>query len=286
MMIISGSELSKETKAALKASVEALQARGKRKPCLSVILMGDNPASQSYVKSKEKACLAVGMEPRTIRLPETTSQEALEALVEEENRNPDVDGILVQLPLPAGLDERAVLARISPDKDVDGLHVVNAGRLSAGQKGFVPCTPKGIMALLKKAGYEDLSGLRAVVVGRSQLVGQPVAKLLQDQNATVTIIHSRTREPEKIAREADILVAAIGRPEYIGADWIKPGAAVIDVGINRVEGKLKGDVDFEAVKDIAGAITPVPGGVGPMTVAMLLDNTLQAWALHEGEEEV
>lgn len=281
MNVISGKDLSARIKGGIAEQVSELKEQGKRVPALSVILVGDNPASQSYVRSKAKACQAVGMENRTIVLDGNTTQEELEAVVEQENRNPDVDGILVQLPLPAHLDEQRVIACIDPDKDVDGLHVVNAGRLLSGQKGFVPCTPKGVMYILESLGYDDLSGLNAVVLGRSNLVGKPLTLLLQQKNATVTTIHSRTRNPQEITSQADIVVAAIGVPEKITADWIKDGAVLIDVGINRVDGKLKGDVAFEEVKEKAGAITPVPGGVGLLTVAMLLSNTLEAYEKHE-----
>lgn len=281
-MIIYGSELSARLKEEMKKTVVALQADGHRLPCLSVILVGDNPASQSYVKSKGNACRAIGIENRTLVLPGDTTQEELEAVIEKENASPDVDGILVQLPLPAGLDEVSALDAISPDKDVDGLHPLNAGALALGREGFVPCTPRGVMEILKEAGYTDLAGKRAVVAGRSNLVGKPLAALLQQANATVTVVHSKTPDIRSICQEADILVAAVGVPEMIDDTYVKDGAVVIDVGINRVDGRLKGDVNFESVKDKASVITPVPKGVGPMTVCMLLDNTLQAYARHEG----
>lgn len=281
-MILYGSELAAKLQEEMKETIDALRSEGKRLPCLSVILVGDNPASQSYVRSKANACKKIGIENRTIHLPETTTQQQLEAVIEAENASPDVDGILVQLPLPAGLDEKAALLAISPDKDVDGLHPLNAGALLLDREGFVPCTPKGVMAILKEAGYDDLSGLKAVVMGRSNLVGKPLALLLQKKNATVTTVHSRTPQAAQICSEADILVAAIGRPEFVTADFVKKGAVVIDVGINRVDGKLKGDVKFDEVSPKASVITPVPKGVGPMTVCMLLDNTLEAWKRHEG----
>lgn len=281
-MIIYGTELSASLKEKMKKQVEAWKEEGRRLPCLSVILVGDNPASQSYVKSKGNACKAIGIENRTIVLDGTISQEELEEVIARENADPDVDGILVQLPLPKGLDERRVLNHIDASKDVDGLHPLNAGALLLGEEGFVPCTPKGVMEMLKAGGYEDLSGKTAVVCGRSNLVGKPLALLLQKANATVTTVHSRTPDMKKICSQADILVAAIGVPELIDADYVKEGAAVIDVGINRVDGKLKGDVNFESVKDKASLITPVPKGVGPMTVCMLLDNTLEAYRRNEG----
>lgn len=282
MEVIYGSELSQKIKEELKQEITKLQKEGKRLPVLSVILVGDNPASHSYVKSKANACLSIGMENRTIHLPEQTTQEELLAQVQKQNEDPVVDGILVQLPLPAHLDEVQVIDAISPDKDVDGLHPVNAGKLLTGREGFVPCTPLGVMEMLASIGYKDLSGLHAVVLGRSNLVGKPISLLLQKQNATVTMVHSRTRDLETICQQADILVAAIGQPKMITASYVKKGAVVIDVGINRLEnGKLCGDVDFDAVKDKTQAITPVPKGVGPMTVCMLLKNTLKAYKEHE-----
>lgn len=279
-MIIYGNELASKLQDQMKQTIDQISQEGKRLPCLSVILVGDNPASQSYVRSKANACHKIGIENRTIHLPATISQEELEKVIEEENNNPDVDGILVQLPLPEGLDEKKALLAISPDKDVDGLHPQNAGALLLDLEGFAPCTPQGVMEILKEAGYDDLSGLNAVVMGRSNLVGKPLALLLQKKNATVTTVHSRTKDAAKICSEADILVAAIGKSEFVTAEYVKPGAVVIDVGINRVNGKLKGDVCFEEVEPKASVITPVPKGVGPMTVCMLLDNTLKAWKRH------
>jgi methylenetetrahydrofolate dehydrogenase (NADP+)/methenyltetrahydrofolate cyclohydrolase len=253
-----------------------------------VVLVGDDPASQVYVGAKGRACEAAGMASFEHRLPADTSEAALLSLVERLNHDPEVDGILVQMPLPAGLDEQAVIAAISPDKDVDGFHVINAGRLAVGQKGFVPCTPLGCMMLLKDR-LGDLSGLDAVVIGRSNIVGKPMAQLLTDANATVTIAHSRTKNLADVVRRADIVVAAVGRPEMVRGDWIKPGATVIDVGINRLppadgkeKGRLVGDVAFAEARAVAGAITPVPGGVGPMTIAVLLRNTLVAAYAHAG----
>jgi methylenetetrahydrofolate dehydrogenase (NADP+)/methenyltetrahydrofolate cyclohydrolase len=261
-----------------------------RKPGLAVVLVGEDPASQVYVGSKGKATIAANMESFEHRLPADTEERVLLELVERLNRDPAVDGILVQLPLPAGLDEQAIIAAISPDKDVDGFHVINAGRLSVGQSGFVPCTPLGCMMLLTDR-LGDLSGLEAVVIGRSNIVGKPMAQLLLDANATVTIAHSRTRDLQSVVSRADIVVAAVGRAEMIGRDWIKPGATVIDVGINRLppepgteKGRLVGDVAFGEASEVAGAITPVPGGVGPMTIAVLLRNTLVAAHRNEGLE--
>ncbi|MDB7983952.1 bifunctional methylenetetrahydrofolate dehydrogenase/methenyltetrahydrofolate cyclohydrolase FolD [Faecalicoccus pleomorphus] len=282
MEIIYGSELSQKIKEELKQEIEKLQKEGKRLPVLSVILVGDNPASQSYVKSKANACASIGMENRTICMPGSTTQQELLEEVKRQNEDPEVDGILVQLPLPSHLDEVSVIDAISSDKDVDGLHPVNAGKLLTGRDGFVPCTPLGVMEMLASIGYTDLSGLNAVVIGRSNLVGKPLSLLLQKQNATVMMAHSRTAHLKELCQQADILIAAIGKPKKITADYIKEGAVVIDVGINRMEdGKLCGDVDFEAIKEKTKAITPVPKGVGPMTVCMLLKNTLKAYKEHE-----
>ncbi|MEM8726171.1 MAG: bifunctional methylenetetrahydrofolate dehydrogenase/methenyltetrahydrofolate cyclohydrolase FolD [Pseudomonadota bacterium] len=253
-----------------------------RKPGLAVVLVGEDPASQVYVRSKGKATVAANMASFEHRLPADTSAAALLALVERLNNDEAVDGILVQLPLPEHLDEQSIIAAISPDKDVDGFHVINAGRLSVGQSGFVPCTPLGCMMLLTDR-LGDLSGLEAVVIGRSNIVGKPMAQLLLDANATVTIAHSRTKDIAAVVKRADIVVAAVGRPNMIRKDWLKDGATVIDVGINRLppepgaeKGKLVGDVAFDEASEVAAAITPVPGGVGPMTIAVLLRNTMVA----------
>ena len=253
-----------------------------RKAGLAVVLVGEDPASQVYVGAKHKATLAAGMESFEHRLPADTGEAELLELVERLNADEAVDGILVQLPLPSHLDEQAVIAAISPDKDVDGFHVTNAGRLAVGQSGFVPCTPLGCMMLLTDR-LGDLSGLEAVVVGRSNIVGKPMAQLLLDANATVTIAHSRTKNLPDVVRRADIVVAAVGRAEMVKADWLKDGATVIAVGINRLppeegaaKGRLVGDVDYAGAETVASAITPVPGGVGPMTIAVLLRNTLVA----------
>jgi methylenetetrahydrofolate dehydrogenase (NADP+) / methenyltetrahydrofolate cyclohydrolase len=257
-------------------------------PGLAVVLVGDDPASAVYVKSKERLTVEVGMRSFSHRLPADTSQEELMALVKTLNADDAVDGILVQLPLPKHLDELAVIGAISPDKDVDGLHVVSAGRLVAGLPGHVSCTPLGCMMLIRDTLGDTLSGKNAVVIGRSILVGKPVAQLLLAANCTVTMAHSRSVDLPEIVRRADIVVAAVGRAEMVKADWIKPGACVIDVGINRVpaaaEGKTRivGDVDFAGVAQVAGSITPVPGGVGPMTIACLLHNSLQAARLRRG----
>lgn len=268
--------------AKLRASIAAEVATLDSQPGLAVVLVGDDPASRVYVANKAKQTVEVGMRSFEHRLPATTTQEHLEALVRQLNEDADVHGILVQLPLPKHLNADAVIATISPDKDVDGLTVVNAGRLAAGLPGLVPCTPLGCLLLLQDL-LPDLTGLNAVVIGRSNLVGKPIAQLLLQQNCTVTMAHSKTRDLPALSRTADILVAAVGRPEMVRGDWIKPGAVVIDVGINRVpaaaEGKTKlvGDVAYAEAAEVAGAITPVPGGVGPMTIACLLRNPLTAY---------
>ncbi|MBY0300940.1 MULTISPECIES: bifunctional methylenetetrahydrofolate dehydrogenase/methenyltetrahydrofolate cyclohydrolase FolD [Sphingomonas] len=249
-------------------------ARAGRRPGLAVVLVGEDPASSVYVRSKGKATVAAGMESFEHRLPADTGEDALIALVDRLNADDTVDGILVQLPLPRHIDERAVLTRIDPDKDVDGFHPVNAGRLATGIDGLVPCTPLGCVMLLKDL-HPDLSGMEAVVIGRSNIVGKPMAALLLKESATVTTVHSRTRDVAAHVRGADIVVAAVGIPGFVKADWVKPGATVIDVGINRTEAGLVGDVD-PAVAGVAGALTPVPGGVGPMTIAVLMRNTLVA----------
>lgn len=248
-------------------------------PHLAVVLVGENPASQVYVRNKENACIKAGIRSTVIRLAEDCAQRELEDTVAALNADASVHGILVQLPLPRQLDEARVLRMIDPNKDVDGFHAMNLGSLMNGQRGFVPCTPLGVMKLLE--AYDiPVRGRHAVVIGRSNIVGKPMAMLLLAADATVTICHSRTQNLKEIARQADILVAAVGRPNFVTADMVKPGAAVIDVGINRVDGKLVGDVDYESVSAVAGYLTPVPGGVGQMTIAMLLLNTLDAASGH------
>lgn len=266
----------------------AFAAQAGRKAGLAVVLVGEDPASAVYVRAKGKATIEAGMASFEHRLPAATSEAELLALIAQLNADPAVDGILVQLPLPAGIDEQAVIAAIAPDKDVDGFHIDNAGRLAVGQEGFVPCTPLGCLMLLQDA-LGDLSGKEAVVIGRSNIVGKPMAQLLLNANATVTIAHSRTADLPAVVRRADIVVAAVGRPEMIRGDWLKPGAVVIDVGINRLaptddapKGRLVGDVAYDEAAGVAAAITPVPGGVGPMTIAVLLRNTLVAAYRHAG----
>ena len=273
--IIDGKEISRQVKEEVKSGVERLKAEGMT-PGLAVILVGDDPASAAYVGSKERTTKALGMHSEVIRMDRETSESALLDEITRLNGDPAIHGILVQLPLPEQIDEQRVIAAIHPDKDVDGFHPENAGRLMAGMDGFVPCTPLGIMVMLERSGV-DLNGKHAVVVGRSNIVGKPMAMLLLQANATVTICHSRTEDLPAITRQADVLVAAVGREGMIGPEHVKDGAVVIDVGINRGEdGKLHGDVDFERVLPAASAITPVPGGVGPMTIAMLMSNTLKS----------
>ena len=285
MTVLYGNQLADTIKQEIRGKIDQLREDGKRIPMLAVILVGDDPASATYVRSKEKACKSLGMEAAMIEMDRTATTEDVLRAVKTCNEDADVDGILVQLPLPAHIDQNKVIAAIDPNKDVDGLTPVNAGKLLLGQKGLVPCTPKGVMAMLASIGLTDLSKKRAVVVGRSILVGKPLALLLQAKNATVTVVHSQTVDPEKICHEADIVVVAIGVPNFITKGWIKKGAVVIDVGINRVDGKLVGDVDFESVKDKASYISPVPKGVGPMTVCMLLSNTLEAYERREKEND-
>ena len=273
-VILDGKALSEKRMGELKERVDAMKAKGKTIG-LSVILVGDNPASQVYVRNKGKACEALGIHGDTILLPEQTTQEELEALIGKLNRDESVDGILVQLPLPKHLNEAKALRLIAPEKDVDGFHIENAGKLFTGQEGVIACTPKGMIAMLK-AWNVPLSGKEAVVIGRSNIVGKPVAMLLLNENCTVTICHSRTIDLAAHTRRADILIAAVGKPRFVTADMVKPGAAVVDVGINRVDGKVVGDVDFESVEKVAGYISPVPGGVGKMTICMLMENVIEA----------
>lgn len=282
--LIDGKAIAEQVRLSVAAEVQSLLDSGKPHPGLATVLVGDNPASQVYVSAKQKACAQVGIESFGYTLPATASQQEVEELVARLNADPQVNGILVQLPLPSGLDEERVLNAISIEKDVDGFHPLNIGRLA--QKGrdplFIPCTPAGVMYLLDQVGAR-LEGCNAVVLGRSNIVGMPVALLLVRRNATVTICHSRTKNLPDLVRTADVLVAAVGRAEMVRGDWVKPGAIVIDVGVNRVEDpaakkgyRLVGDVAFDEAKEVAKAITPVPGGVGPMTIAMLLQNTVRA----------
>lgn len=273
--ILDGKAVSAAVKARVADEVAALGARGVNVG-LAVILVGDDPASRVYVNNKKKACAACGIQSFEYVLPADTTEERLLALIDELNARADVNGILCQLPVPAQIDDKAVIAAISPEKDVDAFHAANVGHIMIGDHVFLPCTPAGVMELLHSA-HIAVEGKRCVVIGRSNIVGKPMAMLLLHENGTVTVAHSRTRELAALCREADILVAAVGRPKFVTADMVKPGAVVIDVGMDRDEnGKLCGDVDFAAVEPIAGYITPVPGGVGPMTIAMLMQNTLTA----------
>lgn len=272
--IIDGKSIAKELRESLAPRVAALKEQGIT-PGLTVIVVGDDPASAIYVRNKERACVKLGMNSQVLRFPAETTQEEILNTVRLLNQDDGVHGILVQLPLPRHIDEQAVLRAIDPDKDVDGFHAMNAGRLMNGEPGFVACTPKGVMRLLEVSGVE-LDGKNAVVVGRSNIVGKPMALLLLQKNCTVTIAHSHTKDLAAVTRSADILVVAVGRAGFITGDMIKPGAAVMDVGINRVDGKVVGDVDFESAKEVASCITPVPGGVGAMTIAMLMENTVEA----------
>lgn len=289
--LIDGKAFAAELRERIRLAVPKFQEQAGRAPGLAVVLVGEDPASQVYVASKHKATVAAGMESFEHRLPADTSQEDLIALVQSLNANDSVDGILVQLPLPGDLDEKAVVMAIDPDKDVDGLHVINAGRLANGEEALTPCTPLGSLMLLKDQ-LGDLSGLNAVVVGRSILVGKPMAQLLLAENCTVTMAHSRTRDLPEVVRRADIVVAAVGRAEIVKGDWLKEGAVVIDVGINRLapepgkeRGRLVGDVATSEAMGHVRAITPVPGGVGPMTIAVLLRNTLVAASRRAGLAE-
>lgn len=281
-MVINGKEVSKSLKEGLAAQVVELNEKYGRTPNLVVILVGEDPGSVSYVTGKAKAATEVGIRNKTDRQPDTISEDELLALVDKYNNDDDVDGILVQLPLPKHIDSQKVIARISPDKDVDGFHPMNVAGLWLKEECIVPCTPKGIIKLLNETGVK-IEGAEAVVVGRSNIVGLPVAKLLLDNNATVTIAHSRTKNLAEVTRRADILVVAIGKERLITADMIKPGAIVIDVGVNRssVDGKLCGDVDYQEAQHVASHITPVPGGVGPMTIACLMENTVENFIRRE-----
>lgn len=285
MIVLDGKATAQTIRQELKEEVAGYTAKGRRAPGLAVVLVGDDPASQVYVRFKERACEEIGVRSEAFRMPADTAQADLEKLVGELNDREDIDGILVQLPLPKGLDENAVLQMIRPDKDVDGFHPVNVGKLSIGLDCLKPCTPWGCMLLLQRYGLSP-AGRKAVVVGRSNIVGKPLAMLLSSSapygNATVTVCHSRTENLAEVCREADFLFSAIGRPNFITGDMVKEGAVVVDVGINRVEEGLVGDCEWESVSARASAATPVPGGVGPMTIATLMSNTVQAYRDHEG----
>ncbi|TAL53450.1 MAG: bifunctional methylenetetrahydrofolate dehydrogenase/methenyltetrahydrofolate cyclohydrolase FolD [Nanoarchaeota archaeon] len=275
-IIIDGKKLAMEMEQELKEIVEGL----KRKPGLGVILAGENPASQIYVKNKQAACKRVGIISKRIDLPKTASEKQVIDAIDDYNNDPEVDGILLQLPLPDHMDEKKVMDSISADKEVDGFHLENLGKLVAGRKGIRPCTPNGVMKLLDHYKI-SIEGKHAVVLGRSNIVGKPMALLLLERNATVTICHSRTRGIKEHVKSADIVVSAIGKPKFVTEDMVKHDAILIDVGINRVDGKVVGDIDFENVSQKASYISPVPGGVGPMTIAMLLENTMELYKKHE-----
>lgn len=272
--VLNGKELSSSIRKDLKNEVMELKAKGKT-PGLAVILVGDDPASHIYVRGKQKACNEVGIYSRVYELPSSIAEEELIKLVDELNNDTKINGILVQLPLPSHINENRVLDQVDPIKDVDGLHIASIGKLNTGQDGFIACTPKGIIRLIEHTG-QDIKGKHAVIVGRSNLIGRPVAQLLLNKDATITICHSKTIDLKNYTKEADILVAATGVPELIDGEMIKPGAIVIDGGTTKVNGKLKGDIHYESACIVAGYITPVPGGVGPMTITMLLENTIEA----------
>ena len=278
--IINGKEISQQIKDELKAEVTRLAEMG-RHACLAVVQVGNDPASSVYVNNKKKACAYIGIESESYELPEETTEEELTALVEKLNSDHRVNGILVQLPLPAHIDEDKIIRTISPDKDVDGFHPVSVGRLWIGEKGFLSCTPAGIIQLLKRSGI-TIEGKECVIIGRSNIVGKPMAALLLRENGTVTVTHSRTKELKEVTRRADILIVAIGKKQFITREYVKDGAVVIDVGMPRDENnKLCGDVDYEDVAPVTSAITPVPGGVGPMTIAMLMDNCVETMRIRE-----
>lgn len=275
--ILDGKAIAKSIREEIAAGAAKLAIAGRPQPCLAAVLVGDNPASEVYVRNKQKACEKAGIASRLCRLPATASQIELLGLIGELDADPSVHGVLVQLPLPEQIDTEVVLRAVDPEKDVDAFHPENVGLMVQGQPRFLPCTPHGVLQMLRRGGVET-AGKHAVVIGRSDIVGKPMAMLLAQRgwDATVTLAHSRTPDLAAVCRTADIVVAAVGRPEMVKADWIKPGAAVIDVGINRTDSGLVGDVDYNAACEVAGWITPVPGGVGPMTIAMLLANTLRA----------
>ena len=283
MIKMDGKALALSLEAEMKLKVDALKEKQARIPKLVVVLVGDNPASQTYVKNKAKACERVGFLSEIIELDGSISQEIVLTTIDRLNRDETVDGILVQLPVPKHLDAKAIVHALDPGKDVDGLHPLNVAKLYENEKGFVPCTPKGILRLLKE--YEiEISGKHCVVLGRSNLVGRPVAQLLLNENATVTICHSKTQNLSKLTKQADIIVVAIGRANFFTSKDVDHATCIIDVGINRLDGKLVGDVAYDELVDKVDAMTPVPGGVGPMTIGMLLENTMEAYAMHEGVE--
>ncbi len=273
LKIIDGKKVSKKIREGLQVTINELKKANDIVPGLAVVIVGNNPASRAYVRMKDKACKALGMHSELHSLEDGVSESELLSLIDSLNNDNSIHGILVQLPLPGHIDEMRVLKRINHEKDVDGFHPINVGKLVVGEDTFIPCTPHGIIKLLEHEDI-DIEGKKAVVIGRSNIVGKPISMLLLQKNATVTICHSRTKNLKEVTKEADILIAAIGKPKFVTSDMVKPGAVVIDVGINRVDDKIVGDVDFEGVKDVVGSMTPVPGGVGPMTIAMLIYNTV------------
>lgn len=283
--ILDGKIIAAQIKEEVKNKTAALKEKHKVTPGLAVIIVGEDPASEVYVRRKHQACEEIGIYSEVIRMSDKTSEQELLDKVAELNQADSIHGILVQLPLPSHINTETVLDSIRPEKDVDGFHPINVGNLSIGREAMVPCTPAGIVKMLSISKI-DIASKHAVIIGRSNIVGKPMAMLLLARNATVTVCHSKTKDLAAITRQADILVAAVGKPNFVTGEMVKPGATVIDVGINRIAGKLIGDVDFAAVKEIAGAITPVPGGVGPLTISMLLDNTLKAAKLQHGIEDV
>ena len=280
-IVVDGMALANDLRERMTREIAQLTGGGRRPPCLAVVLVGDDPASASYIKGKRRACARLGMESVEHKLAGDSAQADVLALVDKLNRDAGIDGILVQLPLPKQIDPNAIAAAIDPDKDVDGVGPLNAGRLLCGMPGLFACTPLGIMEILALHRV-PIAGANAVVIGRSMIVGKPISLLLQRENATVTMCHSKTRDLAGVCRNADILVAAVGSPRMVKRDWIKPGAAVIDVGVSEVDGKLVGDVDFESAQGVAGLVTPPRGGVGPMTITMLLHNTLRAYRTRTG----
>lgn len=281
MILLDGKQTAADIRKELAARVRENREKAGRAPGLAVILVGEDPGSRIYVRNKERACAEVGIESTSFRLDAGTTQEELQARIKELNSDPSVDGVLLQLPLPSGLDSAPCLDLIAPDKDVDGFHPCNVGKLTLGMPGLKSCTPAGVMELLRR--YEiELGGKKAVVIGRSNIVGKPLSLLLLQKNATVTVCHSRTGDLEREVREADVVVAALGKPGFVRGEMLKPGAVVVDVGINRTESGLVGDCDFESVQKVAGAMTPVPGGVGPMTIAQLLVNTVDSYEMRTG----
>lgn len=273
MKIIDGKKVSKKIREELQVTINELKKANGIVPGLAVVIVGNNPASRAYVRMKDKACKALGMHSELHSLEDGVSESELLSLIDSLNNDNSIHGILVQLPLPGHINEMRVLKRINHEKDVDGFHPINVGKLVVGEDTFIPCTPHGIIKLLEHEDI-DIEGKKAVVIGRSNIVGKPISMLLLQKNATVTICHSRTKNLKEVTKEADILIAAIGKPKFVTSDMVKPRAVVIDVGINRVDDKIVGDVDFEGVKDLVGSMTPVPGGVGPMTIAMLIYNTV------------